>query len=191
MGATRSQRRQQKRQRKLQRIENPRTVDSARGSNLWAYNYYRTTMLTSLLNDMIDLENKGLEERYCDVVQRSLGYFVNAITEVPSGGFLTGNLHSEVERFERLYIDWNNINGTDDRHARDRRKMLVKLRDRRQVISNKVRSLQYEIDNNLDRKILADTYQAVGDLVTLVPDLLKNLASAYAEYLKRGGLATA
>lgn len=190
MGRNR-RRRETKRQYKLQQLESPRTVNAERGTTLWAYNHYRRVMLTSLLNDLIDLENIGLEEEYCQIVQRSLGYFVNATTEVASGGFLTGNLHVEVERFERLYKEWNDINGTNPRYAAARRELLVKLRRRRQKITDKVKDLQFEFENGLDRKILADVYAAVGDLIKLAPDLMKNLGSSYAEYIKRGGFVTA
>lgn len=162
-----------------------RDLDASRGTPLWAYNHYRSRMLTSLLNDLIDLENDGLEEKFCDVVQKSLEYFVNSTTELPAGGFLTGPLYKEVNGFAKLYKEWNGVNGQSADHTKTRRALLVKLRARRQKISNKVRRLQFELSNDLDQKILEDTYRTVGDLIKLGPSLFKNLAGSYSDYLKR------
>lgn len=164
-----------------------RQVDNTRGSMLWAYNNYRTNIMTSLLNDLIELENRGLDDNYCRIVRNSLDYFVNLSTEIPSGGFLTGNLYLEIQEFSRLYKDWNDINGTDETKVKKRRELLFKLRKQRQKITDKVRSLQFELSTHLDRKVLADTYKAIGDLITLVPDTFKSLAGAYSDYIKKGG----
>lgn len=98
---------------------------------MWAYNHYRTSILTSLLNDLIVLENAGISEEYCRRVRESLGFFVNATTEIPSGGFMTGNLSKEVEKFEELYRKWNGIEGEKEEHIKERRKLLVELRKSR------------------------------------------------------------
>jgi len=167
------------------------SIDNTRGSVLWAYNHYRKSMMTSLLNDLIDLENNGLAEEYCQYIQKSLEYFVNATTEVPRGGFLTGPLYKQAQEFADLYFQWNKIEGSDPGKTSQRRKLLVQLRDQRQKITDRARSLQYELQNDLDKKVLADTYKAVGNLINIVPDLFKSLASAYGDYIKRGGFITA
>lgn len=166
-----------------------REVDNTRGSHLWSYNHFRTRILTSLLNDLIDLENSGFEDdKICDKIQLALDYFINASTHVPQGGFLSGGpLYKEIENFKNTYVRWNNIKGGKDIHRVERRKRIRELRDKRQKISNKVRKLQYELDNNLDQKILHDTYRAIGNIIGMVPDIFKNLSDSYADYLKRGG----
>lgn len=178
---------------KIKRVVEPkmsRNVDNTRGSHLWSYNHFRTSILTSLLNDLIDLENNGFEnENICKQVQRSLEYFINASTHVPQGGFLSGGpLYKEIENFKEAYVAWNNVHGGDDVHKSQRRKYMRKLRDRRQSISNKVRRLQYELENNLDQKILHDSYRAIGEMITMVPNVFINLSVSYKDYLKRGGI---
>ena len=170
--------------------ETSRVVDNTRGSHLWSYNHYRSRILTSLLNDLIELENEGLDEENCKMVRRSLEYFVNASTSVPKGGFLSGGpLYKEIESFAATYKEWNDVNGRDEFNIQMRRKKVRELRKNRQRISNKIRKLQYELENNLDQKVLHDSYNAIGDIIKLVPGIFKNLSSSYNDYLKKGGKA--
>lgn len=165
-----------------------RAVDNTRGSHLWDYNHYRTSILTSLLNDLTDLEKKGLDEDKCKIVRKSLDYFINASTSVPKGGILSGKpLFKEIEKFAETYKKWNDINGNNTEDISKRTMLVRKLRKNRQDITNKCRKLQYELDNNLDQKILTDSYSAIGYLIKIVPGLFKNLTSSYNDYLKRGG----
>ena len=168
-----------------------RSVNNTRGSFLWSYNHFRTSILTSLLNDLIDLENDGLNEDICKLVRKSLEYFINASTNVPQGGFLSGGpLYKEIESFANTYRDWNDINGKDASNIKLRRLLVVKLRQKRQQISNKVRRIQFELENGLDQKILSDSYKAIGELINLGPNLFLNLTSSYKDFMKRGGRIT-
>lgn len=169
----------------------PVEFSAARGTTLYAYNYYKANVLTSLLNDLIALENEGIAEDYCKIVKRSLGNFVNATTEVPKGGFLTGALSREVEEFEELYSKWNDVRGKDEDAIKERRKLLKKLRKSRQDITDKMRSLQVEMFLGLDRVILVSTYRAIADLIQAAPNIFKNLSEALVEYNKRGPLPLA
>jgi len=164
-----------------------RTVNNSTGSPLWAYNFMRTRVLTSLLNDLVRLEPTGLEDRYCSMISTGLEYFINASTEIPSGGFLTGNLCDEIEKFTELYKNWNDIRGTEPKDAYDRHMALGELRNQRQRITDKARRLQLEIEQNMDVELVFDTYKAIGGLIKLVPDLFTSLAGALGEYVKRGG----
>ena len=172
---------------KKQLQKSSREVDNRRGSKLWAFNHFRSPILTSLLNDLVDLEREGLEDSYCNKVATWLEYFTNYSTEFPRGGFMTGPIYREIDQFTKLYRRWNDIKGGTEEAVRERRQALVKLRKQRQKITNKARRLQFELDNELDQKLLRDTYRAIGELIQLVPNLFINLANAYGEYLKHGG----
>jgi len=164
-----------------------RAVDNTRGSMLWSFNFFRINILTSLLNDLYDLESEGLEDEICEKVQASLEYFGNAATDIPQGGFMTGPIYKDIGKFTETYIDWNKIKGNDDESREERRAIRLKLKKHRQTITNKARRLQYELDNNLDQKLLEAGYRAIGDLTTLVPDLLNNLTQSFNEFVKRRG----
>lgn len=165
----------------------PRNVDNTRGSMLWSFNYFRKNILTNLLNDLYNLESTGLEDEICNKIQDSLEYFGNAATEIPKGGVMTGPIYKDIAKFADLYRDWNSIKGEDDKSRDKRRTARLKLKKQRQIITNKARKLQYELDNNLDQKLLEAGYRALGDLTTLVPDLLNNLTKSLNEFGKRGG----
>jgi hypothetical protein len=136
---------------------------------------------------LYDLETKGLEDEICKKIQTSLEHFCNAATEIPRGGFLTGPIYKDIEEFTQLYAGWNAIKGEDEKSRRDRERARLRLKKQRQVITDKARQLQYELDNNLDQKLLVAGYSVIGDLTTLVPDLLNNLTQSFHEFVKRGG----
>jgi hypothetical protein len=180
------------RKKKENRVESSsRKVDNTQGSKLWAFNHFRSPILTSLLNDLVDLQADGLEEQYCKKILAFLEYSVNYATEFPRGGLLTGPIYKEIDKFKELYFEWNEIQGSTEKDSWDRQEYLRQLRDQRQRITDKARRLQYELDNELDQKLLADAYRTIGELINLVPNLFKNLAHAYSEYVARGGFITA
>ncbi len=164
-----------------------RAVDNTRGTALWSFNYYRWQMLISLLNDLVDHEADGFSPEDCDKITKALEYFVNATTGIPSGGPFTGAIYPTVDRFAVLYREWNDIHNESPRVVEERRYKLHELRQQQQKISNKARSLQFEIEHNLDRQLLKKSYESLGDLITLVPGSFKNLTDAFTEFLKRGG----
>ena len=174
---------------KRSRQGQPRTVDNTRGSTLWSFNYFRQSILTNLLDDLYDLESRGLDDKICNKIQAFLEYFGNAATDIPEGGFMTGPIYKDIEKFANFYENWNKIKGEDEESRQKRRSVRSKLKEQRQVITNKARRLQYELDNNLDQKLLEAGYRAIGDLTTLVPDLLNNLTQSFNEFVKRGGKA--
>ena len=88
---------------------------------------------------------------------------------------MTGPIYQDIEKFADLYAGWNDVKGQDEESRQERAKSRLKLKRQRQVITDKARQLQYELDNNLDQKLLEAGYSAIGDLTTLVPDLLNNL----------------
>jgi len=167
--------------------DRPRIVDNTRGSTLWSFNYFRKNILTNLLNDLYDLESTGLDDEICVKIQAALEYFGNAATEIPKGGLMTGPIYKDIEKFTNLYEDWNKIKGTDEKSKGNRRDARTRLKKQRQIITNKARKLQYELDNNLDQKLLETGYSAISDLTTLVPDLLNNLTKSLNVFVKRGG----
>jgi hypothetical protein len=164
-----------------------RAVDASRGTTLWTFNYYRSTMLTRLLDDLVTLEQTGLDDALCAKIHQSLSYFSNAATDVPSGGFLTEPIYKDIDRFVELYDEWNRIQGQERFHINERRWVHKQLRQQRQKITDKARKLQYELDNNLDRLVMESTYRALADLITMGPNLFQNLGKALAEFTKRGG----
>ena len=162
-------------------------VDNTRGSALWAFNYFRWQILTNLLDDLVEHERDGLPEEYCNQLTMTLERFVNATTEIPSGGLLVGTLSPLADRFTVLYREWNDIHGESAASVGERRYKLQQMREQRQKITNKASQLQYAIQHELNHALMRSSYRALSDLITLAPDLFKNVADALKEFAKRGG----
>ena len=156
-------------------------VNAVRGTNIWAINRFREDALVQLLNDLVDNERKGLGEN-CLHVQEALAKVVNAATKIPDGAWWQGTIWGELQEFEKLYIKWNGHEGESADAAAHRRAALRKLRSRRNKIARKVRRNQFVLQNKLDLALVKDMYDAMGSLVTSLPEMFKNLATAVARF---------
>lgn len=185
MAKGRKQRKAQKRARR-QSPKGTKPLNSKRGSHLWSFNHFRSIVLTRLLDDLYNLEESGIKDEYCRKITDALNYFGNAATEIPSAPFL-GPIYKDIEDFTELYQKWNDVSGRGAEQVQQRRNLRLKLKAQRHRITNKTRKLQVAIDEKLDTKLLEASYQALGGLITAVPDLFSGLGKALTEYAKRGG----
>ncbi len=163
-------------------------LNGRRGSPVWRFNYFRSVVLTSLLNDLYNLEQTGIEDKHCRKITASLTYFSNAATDIPSAGPFMGPIYRDIEKFTTLYQAWNDIKGRDLEAAALRRELRLKLMAQRQTITNKARKLQFAIQENVDARLMKSGFDALSELITAVPDLLGNLGKALGEFAKRGGI---
>ena len=165
-----------------------RELDGKRGSPVWRFNYFRSVVLTSLLNDLYNLEQTGIEDKHCKKIAASLNYFSNAATDIPSAGPFMGPLYKDIQKFIELYQAWNEIKGNGSEVAASRRELRLKLMAQRQKITNKARQLQFAIQENVDTELMKAGFDALSELITAVPDLLGNFGKALGEFAKRGGI---
>lgn len=165
---------------------NPMALDTRRGSKVWAFNYFRSQVLTGLLNDLSDSEQNGIDDAHCQQIQTALQHFSNAATEVPSAPFI-GPLYKDIDQFTHLYISWNNIKGSDAEAKAQRQKVHQGLKAQRQKITNKARKLQFAIEENLDQQLMQTGYKVLHELTAGAPTVLGNLFKILKEYAKRGG----
>lgn len=168
--------------------ENNRNVNGSLGSNLWKANYFRKDILTSLLQDVYDLTESGLEEQYCKEIRRALEYYYNLTLSVSRTGFFNNNsLGEPVGKFAKCYEEWNKVEGTSSTEIGERRKYYRKLQKYRQEIADSERKMQFELEKNLDLKTLESAYKAFQGVINLVPDTFKNISKALVVYSKKGG----
>ncbi len=182
--------RKQRKARKLARRQAKRGTKplvAKRGSRVWSFNHFRSVVLTRLLDDLYNLEQSGIKDEYCQKIAAALNYFGNAATDIPSAGPFLGPIYKDIEKFTELYQQWNDVRGKGTDAAGERRTLRLKLKAQRHRITNKARKLQVAIDEKLDTKLLESGYQALGGLITAVPDLFSGLGKALTEYAKRGG----
>jgi hypothetical protein len=166
----------------------PQIINASRGTQLWAFNHFRSSVLGKLLDDLVDMEEEGLDDELCKKVRISLDHFVNATTAIPKGGILSGGpISKDAGEFAEIYKTWNDVSGKSAESIAQRRKALGRLRKKRQKIANKISKMQFEIQNNLDHKLLMASYNGLEELISFVPSVFKNLSSALSDFLKRKG----
>lgn len=163
-------------------------LNGRRGSSVWSFNYFRSVVLTNLLNDLYNLEGTGIEDKYCQKISASLNYFSNAATNIPSAMPLMGPLYKDIEKFTELYQKWNDVQGRDLGAAILRKEIRLKLMDQRQKITDKARKLQVAIQDNVDTELMKAGFDALSELITAVPDLLGNIGKVLKEFTKRTGV---
>jgi hypothetical protein len=159
-----------------------------RGSPAWRFNYFRSVILTKLLDDLYNLEETGIEDRHCRKIAASLNYFSNAATNIPSAGPFVGPLYKDIEKFADLYQSWNGVKGQGSEMTASRKELRLKMKAQRQVITNKARKLQVAIQENVDAELMKAGFDALSELITAVPALLGGVGKALNEFVKRGGI---
>jgi hypothetical protein len=162
-------------------------LNSRRGSPVWRFNTFRSVVLTKLLDDLYNLEQTGMDDKYCQKISASLNYFSNAATDIPSAPPLMGPLYKDIEKFTELYQKWNDVQGKDPGAAVLRKEIRLQLMGQRQKITDKARKLQVAIQDNVDTELMKAGFDALSELTRAVPDLLGNLGKALAEFAKRAG----
>lgn len=159
-------------------------VIAERGSVLWGVNRFRSDALVSLLDDLVALEDVGLEEPLCKKVKNALARVTNAATALPDNAWWKRQVWKELQDFGIIYEEWNGIDGLGKEKQEAREKKLRKLREKRNKIATKIRKNQFILQNELDLKLVRDGYEALGDLAKALPDLFKNLAAAVGRFAK-------
>ncbi|MCR9010693.1 hypothetical protein [Gabonibacter chumensis] len=172
---------------KLENTDHPYPVDSSRGTSLWKINYYRSKILTALLDDFVEMESVGIDDVSFVEIRHSLECFINAMTEVPNTLLSGKPLYEMIEEFLDECQKWSEIKGKDQNDILRRRIVLRKLRKVRQRISNKMRKVQYQLETNTDMQLLSDAYRAMGGIMNLLPDTFRHVGKAVKKYLKVNG----
>jgi|WetSurMetagenome_2_1015567.scaffolds.fasta_scaffold394047_1 hypothetical protein len=149
-----------------------------RGTPTWGINKLRTDLLVALLNDLQTLEKDGLDEDKCVIVTQALGQVTNSATAIPDGSFWRRTIWSRFQKFEDIYREWNEINGSDPDSIFLRTAKLRELRKQRNRIATKIRVNQYILTNELDLNLIRDCYDALGGITKAFPDLFKALTKS-------------
>lgn len=156
-----------------------------RNTPVWAINRLRSDAIPALLNDLSNAGNEGYTEDICAVVAGTLRELTNEAAGIPDKSIWRKSIYDSVQAFEDRYIEWNDINGSDENAQSKRKNLLKKLRVERQNIAMTVRENCHIINNELDLKLIDRTYNGLGRLVEKAPEIFSNLAKAIARYFKR------
>ena len=154
-----------------------------RNSPAWAFDKLRSDMLVQILSDLQNVQNTGIDEETCQLVAKAIGSMVNLTTGIPDKSIFRKQIWKEMQDFESLYLEWNQISGTPPEAADKRFQKLRQLRKKRNSIATVVRKNKHIINHNLDLILIDDTYEAFGTLVKSAPEIFKNAHKAVQRYL--------
>ena len=131
------------------------------------------------------LEKIGLVEEKCQKVQIALRSMHLAAAAIPDGTFFSGALFGELEKFNNVYVRWNEVDGISEDSIRIRAACLNDLARQRHKIAKRTRKHQHVLSTELDLQVVDSMYKAFKDLVTALPDMFKNLANAVLRFEQR------
>jgi hypothetical protein len=166
-------------------VDGQHVVAATRGSVVWAVNLLRSDALSSLLDDLVDLEETGLKRDECRKVIIALEKLANHASNVPDYSWWRKTICGQVVEFKELYEQWNYNEGTDGESKYKRRMVLKDLRTSRNLLSTTIRKNQYIIEKELDLELVEGMYSALKELSLALPTLFKSVGAAVARYDKR------
>lgn len=161
--------------------EKPAQINQA-GTAVHLFNCFRSDALSQILNDLLMLERKGIDESVCEKIRDALGVVINEATSIPDGSFVSKPLWKDVQKFKDVYVKWNNVKGEEPFAIEQRQQLLRHLRDCRHKIARRTRVNQYILSNELDLQIVHSMYGAFTQVFSAFPELFVHLGKAIARY---------
>jgi hypothetical protein len=156
--------------------------DASKGTVVWGMNHFKQFGLTSLLDDLVEVEDKGFDNKVCDQVRKALDKISNSFTDIPDNLLFRRAIYSRMEDFTKSYLDWNNIDGSEEKSKKIRVNSMRVIRKKRHLLANQIRKNVHIINENLDLKTIDSIYTALGDLAKAVPNIFIKLADAVLSY---------
>lgn len=156
------------------------STNTSRGSNAYFLtNWFRRELLRSLLDDLVEREKLGLGE-HCKKVREALGKLVNAAGDSElSGSFSRAQIYPELEKLERLYIEWNEH---EDKKLPDadaqRRNSLNKMRACRKKIAQKISTYQGVLSQECDQAFFRRICEVFSEICRNNSGIFPNLTRA-------------
>jgi len=166
-------------------MNNITTFDASRGTVVWGVNWFRKDALSRLLDDLLMKEKTGYSQETCNKVSETIGKIVNTAAGLPDHSWWRKSILSEIEGFLKIYENWNNHEGEEQKKVEGRKKELKKLRVKRNKLATRIRKNMHIIQNDLDLSIVDSMYEALSDLVKAFPEVFTSLAKALNRYIDR------
>lgn len=157
-----------------------------KGTVTYDLNIWRKNALTAFLDDLVSVEENGLEPEECRKVKSALECGANKASELPDGSFFRRAIYQDFERFIDSYEKWNDPTGNDDATVTERRSLLRKLRKRRNKLARRIRKNMQILEEELDKEFVRAQYEALNDLVRTLPKQFKSLSKLLEKILKSG-----
>lgn len=172
-------------------LKNRVHTETQRGTIEWAIQFFRSTTLTALLNDLVKLETQGLADEECVEISQTLQLFLNVLTNFDdnetSKPFWSSFVHTDLEDFNQLYLDWNDVDGNLPENIKMRREVLRELRKKRREISSKIKGSQKVLSLESDEVMFVAIFDQINKVCSILGDKFPNLCGALMQYNKRKG----
>lgn len=158
--------------------------DGQRGTKLWGLNAIRGKIFSKLIVDLKALE-KGFSDETCKMVREVLFTLLSELRRLQNQGepgFQLFRLLAEVEEFDKLYYEWNNIEGEDEFAASKRKEILKRLQNRRYRIVKIIKNNQGEFHESIDETVIKLFFKRLSELLSVHSDKFPELNRMYKDY---------
>ncbi len=170
---------------KISTVDSDIPLDARRGTGIWGLNQLRHDGLVQFMSDLLELEEKGLDPAQCEIVRKSLENISIQSSAIPDDFLIRSSIMDAFDKFKEAYLEWNKIDGIDEKAMKNRRRALDRMKKRRQKLASVVRKNQFILSEALDLKLIEDMYQALGAIPNALPDLFTNLRKAISRFEKK------
>lgn len=156
-----------------------------RGTAAWGFKQFKEDALVQLMLDLFERESSGLDDEQCKIVSKSLEKISIQLSAIPDKFWIRSSIMEAFDKLKDAYIKWNEIEGSDEKAAKSRRKALKKMRKCRHKLSTVVRKNMYILSQAIDLKLVENMYEALGAIPKVLPEIFINLAKALARFHKK------
>lgn len=156
-----------------------------RGTPGYAIKFFNRDILVNLQLDLKRLEREGINESVCDKVKLLLSALVSAASAEPNGTFWGTPIHEVLRKYEKTYVEWNDVKGQDDDAIKKRAQLLESLQDIRHKIANRLRTNSHALAEAQDLQLITAINDALVETINVVPGTFSALAKSADRFQKR------
>ena len=161
-------------------------LPSIKGNVSWKLEFFKSSAMTALLNDLEDFEADGLDDQICRVVQRSLGRVADATSDFEGLAFWESPIHRDIENLCDIYYRWNSY-PKGNQGASDRRQAKKLLRDARKAVSDKIRQCrgvlyQESVYQDTDDDMFEAIFSAFNEIANTHPTNFLSIRGMLTKY---------
>lgn len=161
--------------------------DASRGTAAWAMQELREDALVGFMDDLLAREEHGVTQEQCGVARKALEKLVIKASAIPDRLPFRRSIMVCLERFTAAYVEWNEPPGAGPAQVAARRKALKKMYRSRHKLAGAMRKNPYILANELDLGLVKGMYEAIAEIVKILPEVFRNLAKAVERFGRRTG----
>lgn len=157
----------------------------ARGTTGYAIDFFRRDILVNLQIDLKRLEREGIEESVCSKIKLLLSALTSAASAEPKGSLWGPAVYEILREYEQIYARWNDVKGYDENAIIERDRLLSRLQDIRQKLSNAHRKNAHSLSEAHDLQLISAIHDALIQIIEAVPNTFTALAKSAGRFQAR------